>query len=435
MSFKTPSQGDNKENNIVLKLLNKAPILKPLKKRNFRMLWIAEGVSLMGDQFHFIALSWLTLQLTGSGLALGTVLMIGAIPRALLMLLGGALSDRVSPRRIMIISNIARCILVAAIAVLVYTDLVQLWHLYILSVAFGIADSFFHPALNTMIPKVVDRNQLEAGNAILRGTHEMTFLIGSAPAGLLISAVGIHVAFGIDSLSFALATIALIMMTDTHIKTSLAASDGTHIAIKPLKLSNIIADVKEGLSYAWKHPAYKAAIFAIAIIDFSFAGPFDVGLAWLADNKFAGGATAFGTILSAFGGGALIGTIIAGMAKFRRRGILLSSAVVTSAMGLALFGIMPSVLSASILSIFMGVVVGILNIVFMAWLQSEAPPHMMGRIMSLVMFASVGLMPVSFALSGALVDVHATLMFALAGALCLSGGIYMFRTKAVREID
>lgn len=433
MTQNNPQGGGSR--NIFLNLIDRIPILQPLKKRNFRLLWIGEGISLMGSQFHFIALSWLTLQITGSGLALGTVLMIGAIPRALLMLFGGALSDRVSPRRIMIASNIARGILVAIIAVLVYAEAVELWHLFTLSAAFGIADSFFHPALNTMIPKVVGKNHLEAGNAILRGTHEMTFLIGSAPAGLLIASVGMHVAFGIDALSFGLATIALMMMVDTHLKASLALDDERHMSKKPLKLDNIIADVKEGLSYVWKKPAFKAMIIAIAMIDFAFAGPFDVGLAWLADNKFEGGAAAFGTILSSFGGGALVGTIIAGTVKFRRRGIILSLTVIGSAIGLALFGFVPNVFSACVLSVLMGVIVGILNIVCMAWMQSEAPSHMMGRVMSLVMFASVGLMPISFAIAGALVDVHATLMFTVAGVLCASAGIYMLRTKAVREIN
>lgn len=73
-------------------------ILQPLRLRDFRLVFTGEGISLIGDQFHFVALAWLALQLTGSGLALGTVLMVAAIPRAVFMLLGGALSDRFSPR-------------------------------------------------------------------------------------------------------------------------------------------------------------------------------------------------------------------------------------------------------------------------------------------------------------------------------------------------
>jgi len=335
---------DNLDQTVFFKLTKRLPILSPLLKRNFRLLWIGESISLLGDQFQIIALSWLTLQITGSGLALGTVLMVGAIPRAFFMLFGGALSDRLSPRRIMIISNISRAIVVAVIAFMVFFKVVELWHLYILSIAFGIADSFFHPAFNALIPRVVDKDKLEAGNAILRGTHELSFLIGSAPAGLLISAVGMDLAFSIDSVSFVLAAIILSMMTSTKGKTVLSA-DEFHISNKPIRLKNIIADVREGFKFAFAKPAFRALILAIAVIDFCFAGPIDVGLAWLSDNRFIGGATAFGIILSSFGGGAVIGTIIAGTVKFKRRGLLLAFIGALSGIGLGIYGIVPNVLT------------------------------------------------------------------------------------------
>lgn len=416
------------------KLIKRIPMLSPLLKRNFRLLWIGESISLLGDQFHFIALSWLTLQITGSGLALGTVLMIGAIPRALFMLFGGALSDRISPRRIMIVSNISRAIVVAIIALMVFFKVVELWHLYILSITFGIADSFFHPAFNALIPRVVDKDKLEAGNAILRGTHELSFLIGSAPAGILISAVGMDLAFGIDSVSFVLAAIFLSMMTRPKGKTILSA-DEFHISNKPIRLKNIISDVREGLKYTFGKPAFRAFIIAIAVIDFCFAGPIDVGLAWLSDNRFVGGATAFGVILSSFGGGAVIGTIIAGTIKFRRRGLLLASTGALLGVGLGVLGIVPDVISAVILSIPIGIGVGIFNIILITWFQKEAPSRMIGRIMGLLMFASVGVMPFSFAISGMLVDVHAPIMFAAAGSIVLLACLYLFSVPAVRQID
>src|SRR6266700_1025630 len=97
----------------------------PLSVRNFRLLWIGEGISLLGDQFYMIALPWLVLQLTGSALALGTVIALAGIPRALFMLVGGAFADRFSPRSVMIASNLARLVLVAALAALVLTNTVR----------------------------------------------------------------------------------------------------------------------------------------------------------------------------------------------------------------------------------------------------------------------------------------------------------------------
>ena len=103
--------------------------------------------------------------------------------------------------------------------------------------------------------------------------------------------------------------------------------------------------------------------------------------------------------------------------------------------GLGILGIVPNVLAAVILSVPMGVGVGIFNIVLISWFQKEAPSRMIGRVMSLVMFASVGVMPFSFAISGMLVDIHAPIMFAVAGSLVLLACLYLFTVSAVRQID
>ena len=89
------------------------PSVHPLRVHDFRLLWAGESISLLGDQFYLIALPWLVLQVTGNALALGTVLALASIPRALFMLIGGAFVDRFSPRLIMLLSNFARMVLVA----------------------------------------------------------------------------------------------------------------------------------------------------------------------------------------------------------------------------------------------------------------------------------------------------------------------------------
>src|SRR5215510_14275228 len=103
----------------------------PLSVRNFRLLWIGEGISLLGDQFYLIALPWLVLQLTGSALALGTTLALASIPRALFMLVGGAFVDRYSPRRVMIASNFARLVLAGLLSALVLTNHIQIEMVYV----------------------------------------------------------------------------------------------------------------------------------------------------------------------------------------------------------------------------------------------------------------------------------------------------------------
>src|SRR3954468_1811368 len=125
----------------------------PLSVRNFRLLWIGEGISLLGDQFYMIALPWLVLQLTGSALALGTVMALASIPRALFLLVGGALVDRFSPRSVMLASNFARLVLVVLLSALVLTNTIQIEMLYAFALAFGLADAFYFPGQSAIIPQ------------------------------------------------------------------------------------------------------------------------------------------------------------------------------------------------------------------------------------------------------------------------------------------
>ncbi|MEP6987089.1 MAG: MFS transporter, partial [Chloroflexota bacterium] len=131
----------------------------PLSVRNFRLLWIGEGISLLGDQFYMIALPWLVLQITGSALALGSVMALAAIPRALFMLIGGALVDRFSPRYVMMASNLARFVLVALLSALVLTNHIQIEMLYGFALAFGLADAFYFPGQSAIVPQLLPEDQ------------------------------------------------------------------------------------------------------------------------------------------------------------------------------------------------------------------------------------------------------------------------------------
>ena len=149
-------------------------LLRPLASRDFRLVWAGQAVSLLGDQFHLVALAWLVLDLTGSGLALGAVLMAASIPRAVLIIVGGALADRFAPRRLMLASDIARSATVGILAVLILTGRVELWQLVVMGVVFGIVDALFFPAMNAIVPSLVPPDRLPAANALVQGTIQLT---------------------------------------------------------------------------------------------------------------------------------------------------------------------------------------------------------------------------------------------------------------------
>src|SRR5438046_10374247 len=138
-----------------------------LSSSTFRKLWVATSLSLFGDFFSYIATAWLVLQLTGSGLALGSVLVVQALPRAVLMIVGGALADRISPRLTMLGSMALRALFVAPLAVLVLTGRVQMWEVYGIAIVFGVVDAFFMPARQSILPATVADHELEPGNAII----------------------------------------------------------------------------------------------------------------------------------------------------------------------------------------------------------------------------------------------------------------------------
>jgi len=408
------------------------PLFRPLNNQNFRLLLLGEVISLLGKQVYLIVLAWLALQLTGSSLTLGFVLMTAAIPKALFMLFGGALSDRYSLKRLMIISNVARAAIATIIAILVFNEAIALWHLYLGALLVGVADSLFQPALMTAIPSLLEKNKLEAGNALVRGAMPIGTLIGSAPAGLLISSVGIAATFGIDALFFLLAAIVLWLMAEvmSYVSTS---DDVVSRAAHRSRSFGVLGDIKDGLGYAWRRPAIRALFITVSVIHLSFVGPFTVGLATLVNSSFTGGATDFGIVRSCFGGGALLGAIIAGSVVFKHRGLLL--VIITAAFGvsLALISLAQDVVLASLLVGLTGIVNGLFNIISFTWLQKTISPHMLGRMMGLINSSALILAPISYVLTGVIAEINPSLVFAVAGIPVLLITIYLIATRDFRQ--
>lgn len=407
-----------------------------LRIRNFRLLWIGEGISLLGDQFYLIALPWLVLQLTGNALAVGTVMATAGIPRALFMLVGGALTDRFTPRKLMIYSNLARLILTGLLAALVMTNSIQTWILYVFALLFGLADAFFFPAQTSIVPQLVGKDQLQAGNAMIQGTATLSLFVGPVLAGALISAldngstlssVGIALAFALDSLSF-LASITMLSQMDTGKAQARAGKTN----------DGVLTSIREGLAYAWNDVTLRIVLGLVAGINLLVIGPVSVGVPVIARMRFPEGATAFGLIMSVFGGGSLLGIILAGFLPKpspKRLGTVLLSVMSTIGIGLAVIGVAPSMFVAAGASLAMGIASGYNNILLITWLQSRISPSMTGRIMSLIMFASVGLNPISMALSGALIGINATALLVGAGGLMTILTLSAASSPATRDMS
>ena len=408
----------------------------PLRVRDFRLLWIGESVSLLGDQFYLIALPWLVLQLTGNALALGTVLALASIPRALFMLIGGAFVDRFSPRAVMFASNLIRMLLVGLLALLVLTNSIQLWMLYVLALAFGTADAFYFPAESAMVPALLESDQLELGNTLTQGMATLSMFVGPALAGIVIavlatsptetttSMTGIGVAFALDTLSF-LASLGTLWVMHAH--KSAAANEE----------SNVWDSIKAGLAYLWQNNVLRSIFILLVAINLFVIGPFQVGVPVLAKRNLAEGAAAFGILVSAFGGGSLLGIILASVLPKPKPawfGTVLLGVTGLLGVGLILLVVSTSTPVVALICLAMGTTMGYVNIKFMTWLQRRVAEQMMGRVMSLIMFASVGVAPVSSTLAGIILNVNLTGLFVGAGALMAAVAVVSIAMPSVRRM-
>jgi MFS family permease len=397
-------------------------MLGVLRVRDFRLLFTGEGVSLLGDQFYFIALPWLILQLSAGTVVLGGVLAVQGVTRAAFMLVGGAVTDRLSPRRVMIGSNVARLAVVGLLAALVLAGDVRVWALFALVAAYGVADGFFFPAQTAIVPQLATVEQLPAANAVIQGLDQVAQFVGPVLAGVLIASfvggrlglAGVGAALVVDAATFAVSVALLLLM---RVDAKEPGAGGAAEVGEPAP--GLWTSIHEGLAYMWSDPLLRLLLLLVLAVNFFAVGPLLVGVPVLAHERLAG-AQAYGAVMSAFGGGSLAGLAVAGAAPrppARLTGHVLLSVCAVFGVGMAVLGFAHSLPAALAPSALMGFAAGYLMVSFFTWIQARTPQRFMGRMMSLIIFASVGLVPVSQALSGLVAGRSVGALFLGAAAL------------------
>lgn len=394
------------------------PMLRVMSLRDFRLLFVGTVTSLLGDQFALIATPWLALKLTGDPLALGIVLALEGLPRAVFMLLGGAITDRFAPRMIILIADIIRFLLTAWMALAIFTGTVQMWMLYVFSLGFGLVDGFAIPAGNSIVPMLVEEPDLQAGNSIMMGSVQLLGFVGPTVAGILIgkysnSDLGIGLAFAIDAISFAASTVCLWLIRGGNRRQRSGES--------PEK-ENMWTSILAGLQYLYHDKPLRLMFVVMAATNFLIIGPLLVGIPVLAVQRLPEGAVAFGLLMSAYAGGNLGGYLIAGSLP-RPNGIVMRIIMIglLLAFGFVIgsLGFIPSTWVDFSLLILLGLGNGYFAIIFFTWIQMRTPREMLGRMMSIVILASSGLVPISQAISGAVSKWNLNALFVPAGTLVL----------------
>jgi MFS family permease len=404
----------------------------PFANRDFRLLFGGSSISFIGDQFTLVALPWLVLQLTGNPAQLGLVLAVMALPRAVFMLLGGAVVDRMSPRRVLLTARGINALLTGVLAALVLAGSIQMWMVYGLALSIGLCTAFAYPAGSALLPQLLAPQQLQASNSIMMGMRQLSMLVGPALAGLLVtagsapssagamsSAHGTGLAFAVDAVSFlfSVASLLAIRVASDH---DLRAPD-----------AGVLAQVLEGIRVLWQDPQLRAFVAYMALISVLVAGPLQVGLPLFAKTRLSEGAAGFGWLMTANGIGMLLGSVASiPVTRLMRGRVGVMVLVLDAGAGLALaaMSVVHSVLAGAALLVLTGLFAGTEQIAIITWLQRRVPQAMMGRAMSIVMFTFLGLGPLAAALAGGLLKLvslgelffGAGLMLSALALLCLT---------------
>ncbi|GAA5179709.1 MFS transporter [Niveibacterium umoris] len=375
--------------------------------RNFRWLLGGGALSMLGDQFTQIALPWLVLKMTGDPLVLGTVLAVVSLPRAIFILIGGALVDRYSPHRVLLLTKYLNAALIGLLAALVWSGTIQLWMVYGLALAIGLVTAFSFPAGSSILPQALPPQSLQAANGFLMGLRQLTVLIGPLLAGLLIAtfgdaaaphaagkienAAGLGMAFAFDALTFAISA-----WTLQQVQTIVLAGNGG--------ARSVLHAVGEAMGAMWRDVELRALCLYFAAIAFFVGGPLQVALPVLANTQLQGGAAALGFLLAGHGIGSLLGMVLAGaLPKWRLKtlGLTVLAIDATAALTFLPFGHITATWQGVALLAPLGALAGYVQVAVFTWMQRRVPPAMLGRAMSVFMFIFMGLSPLAAAAAGA----------------------------------
>src|SRR5215472_5658339 len=406
----------------------------PLKVRNFQLLFGGQTISVIGDALYMVALPWLILTTGGSAQELVIVLAAYGIPRAGCMLVGGWLSDRLRPRRVMLLADAVRLLLVGLLALIALGGHPTLWQLCAIAVPLGAFGGAFLPASQSILPDTLSKNDLQAGNGLMMASMQGANLVGSSVAGVVVAAFTAGMALAIDAATFLVSAVSLALMRGTK-----RAMPGT--GKEGAGQENPAASIQEqGVQVSFWHFLRTSRLMQITLLLFIVislvsGGLIEVALPALVHGPMHGSASGYGLILAGWGAGSLVGSIFAGMlGKRKHKGlIILLGGLIVSAM-IALLPVW-GVPGAVVCMLIGGIANSGFTVLFFTAIQLNIPSHLMGRIMGLLMFSSFGMYPLSVALAGVLSNqVGPALLFPFGGLLLGLAMVLGMTKRALREI-
>jgi MFS family permease len=364
-------------------------LLAPLRHRDFRLLWSGMCASLIGDGVFLVAMAWQVYALSNAPTALAMVGIAMTVPTIAFLLLGGVLSDRFDRRRVMLAADVTRGIAVGALAVLSLAGVLELWHIVALVAVYGAGAAFFGPAFDAIVPDVLPACELPQANSLDQFVRPIALrLAGPALGGLLIEAVGVGAAFALDAASFGVSACALLLMSP--IPRGPRAAGGS-----------VAGDVRAGFAYIRRHVWLWGTFASAAVAYLLFMGPAEVLLPYLVKNELHASAADLGLVFAAGGVGSVGCAVLIGQRGLPRRDITFMYVAWTLAtVAVAGYGLASAVWQLMLASLAFNALETAGTIVWATAKQRHVPPELLGRVSSLDWLISIGLLPLSFALTG-----------------------------------
>jgi MFS family permease len=390
-------------------------MFRAFRSRDFRLLWSAQAVSLIGDAAFLTALGWRTFTLAGAG-KLGLVLVCQATAMLATVLIGGALADRLSRRRMMIVSDLARMVAVGALAAVDANGELTFTILLVLATLMGLGDGFFYPASGGMVPLLVEPHAIPSANALLGAARWSSILIGPSLAALVYGAAGSATVFALDAASFLVSAV-LVRKTKPRVVEA-AAPEGT------------LREIWAGIRYVSHVPWLWVTITMFAVVLMLQFAPQQVLLPKLVSEHFHRGVGAYGLLTSLLGLGTVLGTLVFGQLQPKRqRGLLTYGIFVFNSLCIAALVLSPWFEVAGVLAVARGACIGFGVAVWETMLMERVPVNMLSRVVSLDFFGSFGLMPIGLAFAAAVAGLASPSTIIACGALVSAGLIGVTMTR------
>lgn len=406
--------------------------------------WLsAYTASMIGDSVYYMALAWAAAR-TGSASETGIVLAAGSIPRALLLLGGGVLADRLGPRRVVVASDTARCLVILGLAGALLLTSPTVWMLIAVALVFGAADALFLPAVGALPPRITAAGQLARVQGLRGLATRAATVVGAPLGGVAVALGGPVLAFAAAGVLFAVSLPLLLSVRMSPLpapdKVQAAAPDGAEPdpaapdGAEPA--GTAWRDLADGLRHIRRHSLLGPLMLVVAVSELGFVGPLNLGLILLSQER-GWGASGMGWVVAAFGIGAgASALLLAVRGHVPRAGLVMCLTVLIGAVAIAALAYAPSVPLAACVAILVGLFAGLGGALCGALMQTAADPAYLGRVTSVSTLFTHALSPLSYPVTGAAVALWGTgPVFVASASLCAAGAVTGLAFSQLRRAE